>query len=229
MRFLVAWLSFWFVTACASTSENELPHNPSSATAMLVYTPNYGDLHLRRVDLQKRQAERDDHILPAIDGPQAHLVRMKSDPLMTDPKLNQIQAELGWNLQAGVEVIFGQSAIPPGDYAILRYKERASSYDFRMYASMCFREAAPILRVEAGGIYFMDGINTILDQPERGLSGGVMSRKSVLLVNQLLTQKPEIQGEVLPVNISAIAAFEPAGGILDEACAIDTDFSLVGE
>lgn len=92
---------------------------------------------------------------------------------------------------------------------------------------MCFSAGAPILRVAAGQVYFMDGINTIVERAERDLGGADVDKKSARLVNALLNQKPGIQGSVSPLKIVDVAAFEPAAGLLNEDCAIGPDFTLV--
>lgn len=209
-------------SACASGPKPELRHSPDLTTAMLIYTPNYGEIRLRRVDLSEQQVLDGGEVLPAISDDDIHLIRFSSNPLLQDESSKKAQADLSWNVPPDSEIVFAQKRLVPGDYAMVSYKERSITYCYNAYGTMCFREEAPVLRVAAGAIYYMDSINTMT---ERSNSSHEVAVTSAELLQVLLLQKPMIQGDVEPLDVVEIISFDPPSGIFQKGCAIGQTFS----
>ena len=209
-------------SACATGPKPELQHSPDLTTAMLIYTPNYGEIRLRRVDLSERQVLDGGEVLPAISDDDIHLIRFSSNPLLQDESLKKAQADLNWNVSPDSEIVFAQQRLAPGDYAIVSYKERKITYSYNAYGTICFREEAPVLRVAAGAIYYMDSINTMT---ERTSTSREAAGTSAELIQALLLQKPMVQGEVEPLDVVEFISFDPPSGIFQKGCSIGRTFS----
>lgn len=224
MRHIVITALVLLVSACAATPKPELPHSPDSSTAMLIYTPNYGEVRLRRVGLAEGQTLKGREMLPSISDNDIHLIRFSSNPLLQNEDLKKAQQDLGWNVAADSEIIFAQHPLAPGDYALVSYKERNSTLAYSLYGTMCFQEEAPVLRFAAGSVYYIDSINTLT---KRGGIGRAKTQASADLMQVLLQQKPMVQGDVEPLDVVAFISFDQPGGILPEFCAIGRTFSEV--
>lgn len=219
---IVVWVG---LSACSTTQVKEpIPHSPQSRSAMLIYNLNYGDLRLTKVDLQTGMAQSEKLTIPAAED--SHIIAFDADPILSDPTQNALQTELGWNLQPGGRVALAQKVIEPGEYAILSYTEHNSARAMSMTAFACYRDAAPIVRFEAGKVYYMGAMTALMnDAPENWrLADG--SARSARLVSYMLEQKPELRGTVERVDFVDSVQFERPSSpeLLQKECDVGRKF-----
>ena len=219
---IVVWIG---LSACSTTQVKEpIPHTPQSPSAMLIYNLNYGDLQLTKVDLQLGVAQSKKLIIPAAED--SHIIVFEADTILNDPTQNTLQSDLGWNLKPGGNVALAQKVIEPGDYAMLFYTEYNSAKAMSMTAFACYRDDSPILRFEAGKIYYMGAMAALMNNAPanwRIADGGAQSAR---LVTHMLEQKSELSGVVEPVYFVEFVQFERPSmpELLQKECAVGRKF-----
>ena len=233
--FLVFWLiSFWslFIAAAqSSANDDSIILSRDDKSAILVYTPNLGQVELRYLDWQNDVATDEAVILPPYDETDERLLHLSVSPLKQHKDFAKVESNLNWILTEDGAAVFGWTRLKPGYYGLLHYDARPEITGMSEDRSVCWRDQSRVLviRVRPRKSYYLDSMETHLVHLMRTRPEGFIElQKSVRMFGKLWPQTL--------LGFRYFEHFEPIGGMWflpdlsnpERLCAIEPAFQHEG-